>query len=1077
MAAIETTLRAHRPLLGGDEPVTPDPVAIDGMTIVGCFGWPSVVHIVGSHFEVTGAQIDYAIRSAWIQDCNMQMAGTSCMTIKNAQPAFINLTMIDVTLATGSWARKTANTIVSGSGAGPLFIASFLNATAQSVIHVAESTAQVVLDGTNVQVMYGTGILATDQGIIRFSDADMVVGARTDGFEVQTAAHLAVNNAGIYVFENALGIQTSGDSTFDVATISFILESFGATFLSALDASQGSIRHSLLERRVYNETPSSIGPWDIWDSPFRVGSSRPVSLSDCYLTGVFPGTVVDMRSQQNEHTTFDLSHSDLVNVSFYYPPDMPRESVRGMIAVPNGGSTHLKGVAFEGLNATIVNVTAGGYAFVEDCLAIGENTENAMPLFSVEVGGTLDFINTTVCHQDQRYVLQCQPPKDGKEAVVRADFLYDIQIVDECMWTIMPFRLKPRGENESYSACVDMMRVFLILIEEQTAAVTIELSVDEKCARQADVQLWLLSDGRPVEEGLHITSSTGFISAELEYGTSGGSTFMRGSDIRMNISFDADAAVADGRRLANSSGDHATCDVNLNVTSVPAVARPDMSKLVSVTPTFVGVVLSSSDLTIRVRIVDTFDEALDSSQLPNSTSLVVEQKGHAAERLSMGEMVGDDVAFHFRPKHAGDVSVTLDLGAFGTHDLDPFRVTSVAWLYAAIAAISVIVIVAVVIIARVVWRNVKRNVEAKAVNQYLLEEYADYDIDAIPVVDIKLGELPDSITSLPQFEYADIADKLQPENMIGVGSAGQVFLIRWNGEPRAIKRIPVSAASDDMQRLRDGFVEEVSLMYHLDHPNVLSIYAACFQPPFFCIMCEFCPRGSLFELIHNKQAPTAIAERYRSMPLPDSSAISSSSGGDEAHMIELHEWLAVLHELITGIAYLHTRNPPIVHRDLKPHNILLGDNYSIHIADFGLAKSLVNTCLSGGATQGSPAWMAPEALLGASATEKCDLYAFGVIMWEIGTGDVPWSGRKFADIVRQVGLLHEMLDVRDFDERMVRHMGSVPRDVLSSYRTLMIECLSHDPARRPSADQCVQRIGALRLLPSVFRQFRSGNGR
>jgi serine/threonine protein kinase len=83
--------------------------------------------------------------------------------------------------------------------------------------------------------------------------------------------------------------------------------------------------------------------------------------------------------------------------------------------------------------------------------------------------------------------------------------------------------------------------------------------------------------------------------------------------------------------------------------------------------------------------------------------------------------------------------------------------------------------------------------------------------------------------------------------------------------------------------------------------------------------------------------------------------------------------------------YLHTRHVPIVHRDLKSENILLTENFTVKICDFGMARlKLHSTHIeTQHANAGTPAWMAPEVLRGEHFDEKADVYSFSIILWEI----------------------------------------------------------------------------------------------
>lgn len=109
--------------------------------------------------------------------------------------------------------------------------------------------------------------------------------------------------------------------------------------------------------------------------------------------------------------------------------------------------------------------------------------------------------------------------------------------------------------------------------------------------------------------------------------------------------------------------------------------------------------------------------------------------------------------------------------------------------------------------------------------------------------------------------------------------------------------------------------------------------------------------------------------------------------------------------LLAGMWYLHSFRPPIIHRDLKTPNLLVDKDWTIKVCDFGLSRSKKNTYLSAkeGAA-GTPEWMAPEVLRNEPSNEKCDVYSFGVIMYELVTGLEPWIDLNPMQVCRTVGV-------------------------------------------------------------------------
>ncbi|KAI3728130.1 hypothetical protein L6452_16760 [Arctium lappa] len=116
-------------------------------------------------------------------------------------------------------------------------------------------------------------------------------------------------------------------------------------------------------------------------------------------------------------------------------------------------------------------------------------------------------------------------------------------------------------------------------------------------------------------------------------------------------------------------------------------------------------------------------------------------------------------------------------------------------------------------------------------------------------------------------------------------------------------------------------------------------------------------------------------------------------------------------DVAKGMNYLHTSNPIIVHRDLKTPNLLVDKNWVVKVCDFGMSRMKHHTFLSSKSAAGTPEWMAPEVLRNEPSNEKCDVYSFGVILWELATLRVPWTEMNSMQVVGAVGFQYRHLDI------------------------------------------------------------------
>jgi eukaryotic-like serine/threonine-protein kinase len=146
----------------------------------------------------------------------------------------------------------------------------------------------------------------------------------------------------------------------------------------------------------------------------------------------------------------------------------------------------------------------------------------------------------------------------------------------------------------------------------------------------------------------------------------------------------------------------------------------------------------------------------------------------------------------------------------------------------------------------------------------------------------------------------------------------------------------------------------------------------------------------------------------------------------------------------------------LVHRDIKPGNLLIGPGGQVKITDFGIARATGSAPITRtGTLIGTPAYLAPERIAGASATPASDLYSLGILAWECLAGATPFSGREI-----EVALAHRGLP-----------LPPLPASVPAQVAALIGELTAKDPAARPAtADQVARRAELLRdaLGPSAF---------
>lgn len=253
---------------------------------------------------------------------------------------------------------------------------------------------------------------------------------------------------------------------------------------------------------------------------------------------------------------------------------------------------------------------------------------------------------------------------------------------------------------------------------------------------------------------------------------------------------------------------------------------------------------------------------------------------------------------------------------------------------------------------------------------------------------------------------------------IGLGSYGEVYRADWNGTEVAVKKF---LDQDFSGAALSEFKREVRIMRRLRHPNVVLFMGAVTRPPNLSIISEFLPRGSLYRILHRPNCQ--IDEKQR---------------------------IKMALDVARGMNCLHASTPTIVHRDLKSPNLLVDNNWNVKVCDFGLSRLKHNTFLSSKSTAGTPEWMAPEVLRNEPSNEKCDVYSFGVILWELATLRLPWSGMNPMQVVGAVGFQNRRLEI--------------PKELDPLVARIIWECWQQDPNLRPSFAQLTVALKPLQRL-------------
>ncbi|XP_053327733.1 mitogen-activated protein kinase kinase kinase 13 [Spea bombifrons] len=251
----------------------------------------------------------------------------------------------------------------------------------------------------------------------------------------------------------------------------------------------------------------------------------------------------------------------------------------------------------------------------------------------------------------------------------------------------------------------------------------------------------------------------------------------------------------------------------------------------------------------------------------------------------------------------------------------------------------------------------------------------------------------------PQDTWEVPFEEISELQWLGSGAQGAVFLGKFRGEEVAIKKV------------REQKETDIKHLRKLKHPNIIAFRGVCTQAPCYCLIMEYCAHGQLYEVLRagRKVTPKLL--------------VDWSTG------------------IASGMNYLHLHK--IIHRDLKSPNVLVTHTDTVKISDFGTSKELSDksTKMS---FAGTVAWMAPEVIRNEPVSEKVDIWSFGVLLWELLTGEIPYKDVDSSAIIWGVGSNSLHLPV--------------PSTCPDGFKILMKQTWHSKPRNRPSFRQILMHL-------------------
>ncbi|CAI8587030.1 unnamed protein product [Vicia faba] len=282
-----------------------------------------------------------------------------------------------------------------------------------------------------------------------------------------------------------------------------------------------------------------------------------------------------------------------------------------------------------------------------------------------------------------------------------------------------------------------------------------------------------------------------------------------------------------------------------------------------------------------------------------------------------------------------------------------------------------------------------------------------------------------------EFDYKELKSatrEFHPSRIVGHGSFGTVYKAFFisSGTIAAVKR------SRHSHEGKTEFLSELSIIAGLRHKNLVQLLGWCVEKGELLLVYDFMPNGSLDKMLYKEP--------------------------ERGKLLNWSNRFNIVVGLASVLVYLHQEcEQRVIHRDIKTGNVLLDGNFNARLGDFGLAKlmdhdkSPVSTL-----TAGTMGYLAPEYLQYGKATDKTDVFSYGVVVLEVACGKRPIEkeGQKMVNLVDWVwGLYSEGKIIEAVDKRL---NGEFEVEEMKKLLMLGLSCANPDSAERPTMRRVLQ---------------------
>ncbi|XP_073816985.1 tyrosine-protein kinase Fer isoform X4 [Musca autumnalis] len=251
---------------------------------------------------------------------------------------------------------------------------------------------------------------------------------------------------------------------------------------------------------------------------------------------------------------------------------------------------------------------------------------------------------------------------------------------------------------------------------------------------------------------------------------------------------------------------------------------------------------------------------------------------------------------------------------------------------------------------------------------------------------------------------------------IGRGNFGDVYKAKLKSTKKDVAVKTCRMTLPDEQKRK--FLQEGRILKQYDHPNIVKLIGICVQKQPIMIVMELVPGGSLLNYLRKN-----------------------------SNTLTTRQQMGMCRDAAAGMRYLESKN--CIHRDLAARNCLVDLECSVKISDFGMSREEEEYIVSDGMKQIPVKWTAPEALNFGKYTSLCDVWSYGILMWEIfSKGDTPYSGMTNTKAREKIDAGYRM---------------PAPDNAPAEMYRLMLQCWAAEPESRPHFDEIYNVVDALIL--------------